>query len=119
MTNEAMTFQEAIEIYRAIYRRFERIEGRPWGIEGATLELVKQVGDLSRRVMSAEGYYYRDRATQAAYAADRDLIGDELADIFGAIIRIADHYGIDLEQAHIKARQAEDESLKKAQYMKV
>ena len=40
---------------------FERVEQRPWGIEGAMIELSKQVGDLSKRVMTAEKYYLRSR----------------------------------------------------------
>jgi NTP pyrophosphatase (non-canonical NTP hydrolase) len=41
-----------------------------------------------------------------------EKIGDELADVFGQLIRIADYYHIDLEEAHKKARTGEDESLK-------
>lgn len=26
-----MSFQEAIELYRGIYHRFEKVEGKPWG----------------------------------------------------------------------------------------
>lgn len=56
--------------------------------------------------MVEEGYYYPDR-----YDSDTELIGDELADIFAAVIRIADHYEIDLVDAHVKAREAEEKSL--------
>lgn len=38
-------------------------------------------------------------------------IGNELADIFGQLIRIADCYGIDLEEAHVQARAEEDRDL--------
>ena len=39
-------------------------------------------------------------------------LGIELADIFGQLIRIADCYGIDLEEAHAAAREEEDRDLK-------
>ncbi|NQW17520.1 MAG: hypothetical protein HQ478_08535 [Chloroflexi bacterium] len=39
------------------------------------------------------------------------MIGDELADVFAASIRIPDHYGIDLSVAHMRARDAEEASL--------
>lgn len=39
MSNE-MTFREAIELFRRVYHRFEKIEGKPWGVEGATIELM-------------------------------------------------------------------------------
>lgn len=101
-----LTMREAIERYRAVYHRFEKIEGRSWGLEGAMIELSKQVGDPAKLVMVEEGYYYPDR-----YDSDTELIGDELADIFAAVIRIADHYEIDLVDAHVKAREAEEKSL--------
>ena len=101
-----LTMRDAIERYRAVYHRFEKIEGRPWGPEGATIELSKQVGDLAKLIMVKEGYYFPDR-----YESSVDQIGDELADIFAAVIRIADHYAIDLIEAHVRAREAEEASL--------
>lgn len=104
-----MTFNEAIQLYRDIYKRFEKVEGKPWGINGATIELAKQVGDLAKLIMLKEDYY----ATCAKKPENlEDKIGDELADILGQIIRIADFYNIDLENAHIQARIGEDECLK-------
>lgn len=103
---DELTMQAAIELYRDVYRRFEKVEGRPWGVEGAMIELAKQVGDLSKLVMVEEGYYFPNR-----YESSTELVGDELADIFAAIIRIADYYQIDLVEAHIKAREAEEKSL--------
>jgi NTP pyrophosphatase (non-canonical NTP hydrolase) len=104
-----MTFQEAIQLYRDIYKRFEKVEGKPWGIDGATIELAKQVGDLAKLIMLKEGYY-----ADCAKKPDNldEKIGDELADIFGQIIRIADYCEIDLEKAHQQARAGEDECLK-------
>ena len=37
-----MSFQEAIELYREVYHRFEKVEGKPWGVNGAVIELSKQ-----------------------------------------------------------------------------
>ena len=71
------------------------------------IELSKQVGDLVKLVLVGEGYYFPDR-----YESSAELIGDELADIFAAVIRIADYYEIDLVDAHAKARQAEEDSLR-------
>ena len=104
-----MSFQEAIELYRGIYHRFEKVEGKPWGVNGAMIELSKQVGDLSKCIMLKEEYY--------AYKGERPVgleknIGNELADIFGQLIRIADCYGIDLEEVHAAAREEEDRDLK-------
>ncbi len=104
-----MTFDESIQLYRDIYKRFEKVEGKPWGINGATIELAKQVGDLSKLIMLKEDYY-----ASCAKKPDNleEKIGDELADIFGQLIRIADFYNINLESAHVKARTGEDECLK-------
>jgi NTP pyrophosphatase (non-canonical NTP hydrolase) len=107
-----LTFREAIEQCRAIETRFARIEGRPWGVEGAMIELAKQVGELAKFVLVAERYYYAGRDQEAAqYVTDTDKIGDELADIFYVITRVANYYGIDLVEAHRKARQGEDSYL--------
>jgi NTP pyrophosphatase (non-canonical NTP hydrolase) len=104
-----MTFNEAIQLYRDVYQRFEKVEGKPWGINGATIELAKQVGDLAKLIMLEEGYY-ASCANKPENIEER--IGDELADILGQVIRIADYYKIDLENAHMKARLNEDQCLK-------
>lgn len=54
--------------------------------------------------MVAEQYYLADRDSDPRYAGD---VGDELADILHAVLRIADHYDIDLEEAHVAARRRE------------
>lgn len=109
--SKTMTFQQAITLYRNIYQRFEKIEGKPWGAEGAVIELTKQVGELAKQVMVAEKYYFQGREKLTGYETSKATIGDELADIFVAVIRIADYYEIDLIEAHIEARKAEDASL--------
>lgn len=101
------TFQELIEITRKVIAAFDAAEQRPWSIETITIELMKQIGDLSKHIMTFEGYYLPDRASDPAYATDKDAIADELADILYCLIRVAEHYHIDLEQAHLQARRKE------------
>ncbi len=108
-----ITFRDAIDLFRSVYRRFETIEGRPWAVEGAMIELVKQTGELAKHIMVAEHYYFPERGSLPNYLTTKEIIGDELADVFAMLIRIADYYDIDLVEAHMKARKAEDESLKK------
>lgn len=104
-----MSFYEAVDLYREVYKRYEKVEGKPWGINGAMIELAKQVGDLSACVMKKENYY-----AQCEIPKDiDDKIGNELADIFGQIIRIADYYNINLLEAHKKAREDESDCLNK------
>ena len=55
------------------------------------IELMKQVGDLSKHVMMIEKYYLPARQTDPAYITTTENIGDELADIFYCLIRLADH----------------------------
>jgi uncharacterized protein YabN with tetrapyrrole methylase and pyrophosphatase domain len=57
--------------------------------------------------MVAERYYLPDRDADPRYATTKDEIADELGDLLLAIIRIADHYAIDLEQAHVQTREKE------------
>lgn len=103
-----MDFREAVRLAEGIIERFEKVEGKEWGVEGAVIELAKQVGDLSKRVMAYEGYYLDDPRRKGT----KEGIADELADVFYAIVRIARHYEIDLLKAHLDARAAEDRSLK-------
>lgn len=101
------TFQEIIAITREVMRAFEAAEQRPWTIETTMIELMKQTGDLARHVLMAERYYLPDRAGRPEYATTSQEIGDELADMLYCVIRVAEHYHIDLEQAHLEARRSE------------
>jgi len=104
---EQHTFQELLEMTRTVIRAFDVAEPRPWPIEAAMIEITKQVGDLARHIMIAERYYLPDRARNPTYATGMNDITDELADILYCVIRVAEHYDIDLEQAHITARRKE------------
>ncbi len=75
------------------------------------MELVKQVDELAKQVMVAEHYYFAGWGKTSGYETEKESIGDELADGFSMVIRIADHYDIDLVEAHIKARKRERDSL--------
>ena len=108
-----MSFKEAIDVARNIIRRFEKIEGRPWGAEGAMIELSKQIGELAKLVMVQEKYYFQNRESEnKKYVVSQEKIGDELADIFYSLIRLADYYKIDLLSSHIEAREEENQFLK-------
>ena len=91
-------FQEVVESTRSLISEFEKREQKKWGIEGSMIELMKQVGDLSKCVMITEKYYTKERELEPKYMTIKDNIGDELYDIFFMLVRIADHYGIDLEK---------------------
>jgi NTP pyrophosphatase (non-canonical NTP hydrolase) len=97
---------------RSVASAFEGRERRAWGVEVSLVELMKQVGDLARAVMSIEHYYLEDRDEKPAYAPDRARIADEIADILYCVMRIADHYDVDIENAHVAARTAEWASLR-------
>lgn len=64
---------------------------------------MKQVGQLSQNVMVFEKYYLAKRDDNPNYnKASKNEIGNELSDILFMIVRIAKHYDIDLESAHLK-----------------
>lgn len=111
MSNQ--TFDDALNEIRKSIRRFEKIEGRKWGVEGAVIELAKQVGELSALVMNNEGYYFADRDKLSdKYDSSKDRIADELADVMFVVVRIADFYNIDLIETNAKTRRDEDTFLK-------
>lgn len=104
---ERRSFAELIAITRRVIQAFDAAEQRPWTIEADMLELMKQSGDLAWHVMMAERYYLPARQLRPENATTTADIGDELADILYCVIRIAEHYQIDLEQAHLAARRQE------------
>ncbi|MBR2403010.1 MAG: MazG-like family protein [Lachnospiraceae bacterium] len=104
----SMTFKEMEEMYRAVVKRFNKIELQPWNAEGAMIELMKQVGELSKQVMIKEKYY---ALTDEVPNVDEKL-GNEMADVIAQVMRLADYYKIDLEKAYIEAREDEDQYLK-------
>lgn len=107
------SFDETIDDIKKTISRYQKIEGKPWGIEGAVIELAKQVGQLSGLVMNRESYYFADREKlNAKYTSTNDKIANELADIITAVVRIADHYGIDLVANHTQICKEEDAFLK-------
>ncbi|MBP9747858.1 hypothetical protein KBD13_02915 [Patescibacteria group bacterium] len=106
-------FKDVVSRAEKIIQRFEQIEGRPWGAEGACLELSKQVGELARCILMQEKYYFSGRDRNPLYTTGIKQIGDELADVLYAIIRIARHYNISLEEAHIHACEDAEAALEK------
>lgn len=113
MKNKKYSFQELIEITKSVFEEFEKLEQKPWGAEGAVIELMKQVGDLAKRIMVFEKYYFQKRESEPNYKTTKEDIADELADILYCVIKIAEHYKINLEEAHLKARREELKSLGK------
>ena len=99
-----MTFAEMQDMYRNVVRRFSAIELRPWEGPGAMIELSKQVGELAKQVMIKEKYY---ALTDEVPDVDEKM-GNEMADVIAQVMRLADHYGIDLEKAFLDARADEE-----------
>ena len=96
-----LTFQEVVDKSLEVIKEFEKVEKRKWGVEGAMMELSKQIGELSKNVMMFEGYYMAGRDSLPDYQTSKDKIADELSDILFMVIRIAEHYKIDLEKEHM------------------
>lgn len=104
----SMTFQEMTDMYMAVVKRFNKIELQDWKAEGAMIELMKQVGELSKQIMIKEKYY----ALTGEVPGVDEQMGNEMADVIAQVIRLANYYNVDLEDAFIKAREDEDSYLK-------
>lgn len=102
------TFSEMEDMYREVVARFSKIEMREWKAEGAMIELSKQVGELAKQVMTKEKYY----ALEGGVPDIDERLGNEMADVIAQVMRLADYYGINLEEAFIEARKDEDRYLK-------
>ncbi len=96
------SFNEIIGESVRLINEFKKREKKEWTPEVITLELQKQVGELSKFIMSKEGYYIKARDDMENYKATKEKIGDEMSDILFMLIRLADHYDIDLEKEHLK-----------------
>lgn len=92
-----MTLKELLEKSDIMINAYKKKEQKEWGAEGNVIELVKQVGDLAKRVMIYEHYYYKSREVQPEYKTTKKEIADELADIIWMSIRLSRHYDIDIE----------------------
>jgi NTP pyrophosphatase (non-canonical NTP hydrolase) len=101
------TVHQLAEINRQVAAAFDARERRPWSLETVMIELAKQVGDLARALLTTEGYYLEDRDSNPGYQAGSDRVANELADILYCVMRVADHYQVDLAEAHVRARTAE------------
>ena len=98
-----LTFKEVIQKTNEVIEAFQKVEQKDWGIEGNMIELTKQVGQLAQNVMMIEKYYLAERDNNINYnKASKDEVANELSDILFMIIRIANHYNIDLEKSHLK-----------------
>ena len=101
-----MSLEDIKKRSKGLFKRFEKIEPRRWSIEGAMMELTTEVGDLTELVLRKE--YYKQNIYE-----DLDYqIKDEVADILLVMMRIADYYNIDLDQAYEEMEQLVSDRLR-------
>jgi len=93
------SFEGIVKINKELLEKFKEVEQRPWGAEASILDLTKQAGTLSKHVLVYEKYYMAGIENKERYKTDLSNIGDQLADIFYCLVRISDHYKIDLEKS--------------------
>lgn len=89
-----MDFSQAVKETKRLTDLFEtRIELKNWDIMAMVIELTAEVGDLADSIMMHEGY-------RPLRVGDKIDIQDDIVDILFMIIRIANHYEIDLGKAY-------------------
>lgn len=88
-----MELSEIVARTREITSLFDELVGE-WDIKVMMTELTGEVGTLADSIMIHEGYRPRRN--------EKDVIDleDDIVDILFMLIRIADHYDIDLEDAY-------------------
>ena len=99
---EEKTFDEVINETRKITEEFEKSEKKKWNPETMTTELAKQLGEVAKQIMMLEGNYIPERDDDPRYEYSKEMLADELSDIFSNILRIADHYEMDFQESHLK-----------------
>jgi NTP pyrophosphatase (non-canonical NTP hydrolase) len=106
------SFEEIAKLNRELVEKFKEQEQRPWGAEASLIELTKQVGTLSKHIMVYEKYYVAGIENKQGYKTDLSNIANQLADIFYCLVRLADHYKIDLEKSILDMIDDANEKLK-------
>lgn len=89
-----MNVSEMIKMTRDTTRLFDKAVG-PWDVSVMVTELVGEVGTLADSIMIEEGH-------RPSRNGDRVDLDDDIVDILFMLIRIADHYHIDIESAYEK-----------------
>ncbi len=97
----SLTFDEIKEKTLKLHSEFAKHEKKPWGPEACVMELQKQLGELAKYVMSIENYYIKHRDKLEEYKTTKEKLGDEMSDILFILIRLANHYGVDLEKEYL------------------
>ncbi len=101
-----MSLEEIKKRSQYLFQRFEKIEPKRWTIEGSVMELATEVGDLTEIVLRKE--YYKQNIYE-----DLDYqIRDEISDVLFVLMRIADYYNINLDDAYKEMEKLVDERLK-------
>jgi NTP pyrophosphatase (non-canonical NTP hydrolase) len=90
-----MQIAQMLDETRELVALFRQVEPREWSVEAMVVELSGEVGSLADSVMIQEGF--RRPREVGSLALD-----DDIADILFMLIRIADYYGIDFEEAYRK-----------------
>src|SRR6266852_6243169 len=88
-----MELSEIIAKTREITRLLDELVGE-WDASVMVTELTGEVGTLADSIMIREGY------RPARNEEDNIDLEDDIVDILFMLIRIADHYDIDLEDAY-------------------
>ena len=101
-----MQISEMVTMSRQLIALFQKVEPRPWGVEAMLTELAGEVGTLADSVMIKEGYRrLRD--------GDTLNLEDDVADVLFMLIRIAEHYQINLEATYTQMVETTQAKLEK------
>jgi NTP pyrophosphatase (non-canonical NTP hydrolase) len=101
-----MEVSEMIAMTREITRLFDKLVGK-WNSSVMVTELVGEVGTLADSIMIHDGHRPPRENSEAIN------LEDDVVDVLFMLIRIADHYDIDLEQAYKNMIQETHEKLER------
>jgi NTP pyrophosphatase (non-canonical NTP hydrolase) len=101
-----MEVSEMIAMTREVTRLFDKLVGR-WNSSVMVTELVGEVGTLADSIMIHDGHRPPRENSEAIN------LEDDVVDVLFMLIRIADHYDIDLEQAYRKMIEETHEKLER------
>ena len=97
LTSHAMLFSELCQKVLEVYDQYAQENQIPVDQDYAILKLVEEVGEFSQAVIIQRGMCRAEKRLSAKLA--QRAVANELSDILGLTILVADRIGVDLQAA--------------------
>jgi NTP pyrophosphatase (non-canonical NTP hydrolase) len=84
------------KIFRKINSKLDAERGRKWDPFVIVTDLLEEAGEAAGTVKGLEGFKPPEKPKT------KEMLAEELSDLFYAIFVLAEHYGINLEETYLE-----------------